>query len=29
VMLDRTGTWDITVTSAGLESNEMQFSVGQ
>ena len=29
VMLDRAGTWDITVTSAGLESNEMQFSVGQ
>ena len=28
VMLDKTGTWDITVHSAdGLESNEMQFSV--
>ena len=28
VMLDRAGTWDITVTSAdGLESNEVQFSV--
>ena len=30
VMLDKVGVWDITLRSAdGLESNEMQFSVGQ
>ena len=30
VMLDKVGVWDITVRSAdGLESNEVQFSVGQ